>query len=228
MPAAPDHDGRNRASTVTIGAATERTFTHNAAGHITGDNRGAAGNFVYTINRGGRISGLSRNAVTQGAYTYDGMERLRVRTLSNQTPASNNGTTHYVWDVFGHIIAETNGSTGASQRETIWLQDLPLAAVNAAAASPRPVFSIHVDHLNRPVLMTNAARAARAAMWEARYDPFGVVRSVTGTAVQNLGLPGQWFQPEAGLWYNWHRHYDPTTGRYTTPDPLGFVDGPGV
>jgi RHS repeat-associated protein len=45
---------------------------------------------------------------------------------------------------------------------------------------------------------------------------------------QNLGLPGQWFQLEHGLVYNWHRHYDPTTGRYTTADPLGFVDGPSV
>ncbi|MGE0056286.1 MAG: RHS repeat-associated core domain-containing protein [Hyphomicrobium sp.] len=28
--------------------------------------------------------------------------------------------------------------------------------------------------------------------------------------------------------YNWHRHYDPTLGRYTQPAPLGFVDGPSV
>ena len=27
---------------------------------------------------------------------------------------------------------------------------------------------------------------------------------------------------------NWHRHYDPSLGRYTQPDPLGFVDGPSV
>ncbi|MGE0056293.1 MAG: RHS repeat-associated core domain-containing protein [Hyphomicrobium sp.] len=26
----------------------------------------------------------------------------------------------------------------------------------------------------------------------------------------------------------WHRHYDPTIGRYTQPDPIGFVDGPSV
>ncbi|MEQ1714943.1 MAG: RHS repeat-associated core domain-containing protein [Hyphomicrobium sp.] len=32
----------------------------------------------------------------------------------------------------------------------------------------------------------------------------------------------------AGLHYNWHRHYDPSLGRYTQPDPLGFVDGPSV
>jgi RHS repeat-associated protein len=30
-------------------------------------------------------------------------------------------------------------------------------------------------------------------------------------------------QLEAGLHYNWHRHYDPSLGRYTQPDPLGFV-----
>ena len=40
--------------------------------------------------------------------------------------------------------------------------------------------------------------------------------------------PGQWFQIESALHYNWHRHYDPTLGRYTQPDPLGFVDGPSI
>ena len=28
--------------------------------------------------------------------------------------------------------------------------------------------------------------------------------------------------------YNWHRHYDPSLGCYTQPNPLGFVDGPSV
>ncbi|MGL4405870.1 MAG: RHS repeat-associated core domain-containing protein, partial [Notoacmeibacter sp.] len=46
--------------------------------------------------------------------------------------------------------------------------------------------------------------------------------------VNNTRLPGQWFQIEDGLAYNWHRTYDPTIGRYTQADPLGFVDGPSV
>jgi RHS repeat-associated protein len=54
------------------------------------------------------------------------------------------------------------------------------------------------------------------------------VFSITGPATQNLGLPGQWFQLETGLNYNWHRHYDASLARYTSPDPLGFVDGPAV
>ena len=56
-----------------------------------------------------------------------------------------------------------------------------------------------------------------------------------------LPQDGQWYQLAARmrsghpkrrtkkcLHYNWHRHYDPTLGRYTQPDPLGFVDGPSV
>jgi RHS repeat-associated protein len=55
---------------------------------------------------------------------------------------------------------------------------------------------------------------------------------VQAIAAQNttmdLRFPGQWFQLETGLHYNWHRHYDPKTGRYLQPDPLGFFDGPGI
>ena len=54
------------------------------------------------------------------------------------------------------------------------------------------------------------------------------MQSITGTGALNLRFPGQWFQLETGLHYNWHRSYDPTVGRYTQPDPLGFVDGPSV
>ena len=41
----------------------------------------------------------------------------------------------------------------------------------------------------------------------------------------DIRFPGQWFQLETGLAYNWHRHYDATTGRYVQPDPLLSDDG---
>jgi RHS repeat-associated protein len=84
---------------------------------------------------------------------------------------------------------------------------------------------VSVDHLNRPIKMTNAAKAS---VWDAVWQPFGGAHSITGSATLNARLPGQWFQSETGLHYNWHRSYDPTLGRYTQPDPLGFVDGPSV
>jgi RHS repeat-associated protein len=180
--------------------------------------------FTHTINRAGWIAATLKGAVNQGTYTYDAFERLRVRTVTNQTPTTNNGTTHYVWDIFGNIIAEANGSTGATLRETVYLEGMPLAAVDAAA-SPKKTYAVHVDHLNRPIMLTDAAKVN---VWWASHEPFGRVRATGGTLTQNLGLPGQWFQLENGLAQNWHRHYDATTGRYTTADPLGFVDGPSV
>ena len=106
----------------------------------------------------------------------------------------------------------------AWSRSAFWL------AIDVAA-SPKKIYAVHVDHLNRPVMLTDTAKVN---VWAASFEPFGKVRTVTGAVTQNLGLPGQWFQLEHGLAYNWHRHYDPTTGRYTTADPLGFVDGPSV
>lgn len=103
--------------------------------------------------------------------------------------------------------------------------DRPLAVVDAVNTASPVTWWVHVDHLNRPVLMTDAAKAQ---VWQAVWKPFGEAQSITGPAALDTRFPGQWFQIESGLHYNWHRHYDPTTGRYTQPDPLGFVDGPGV
>jgi RHS repeat-associated protein len=41
-----------------------------------------------------------------------------------------------------------------------------------------------------------------------------------------LRFPGQLHDPETGLHYNNQRYYDPLTGRYLNPDPLGLAPGP--
>ena len=137
-----------------------------------------------------------------------------------------------------NVIAELN-APGDTVREYIWLPeaeiaptrqgraqvDRPIAAITGVnTASPATLY-VHVDHLNRPVSMTNASKAS---VWDAVWTPWGAPYSIIGSETLDARFPGQWFQLEAGLNYNWHRHYDPTTGRYTQPDPLGFVDGPSV
>jgi RHS repeat-associated protein len=75
-------------------------------------------------------------------------------------------------------------------------------------------------------MMTNSA--AQTVAWQAKYDPFGNAVTISTAITNNQRLPGQWFQIEDGLAYNWHRNYDPTLGRYSQADPLGFVDGPSL
>jgi RHS repeat-associated protein len=41
----------------------------------------------------------------------------------------------------------------------------------------------------------------------------------------NLRFPGQYFDEEANLSYNYFRSYDSRTGRYTRPDPIGLDGG---
>jgi RHS repeat-associated protein len=47
-----------------------------------------------------------------------------------------------------------------------------------------------------------------------------------GGASTPLRFPGQYADRETGLHYNHHRYYDPATGRYLTPDPLGLAPAP--
>ena len=127
-------------------------------------------------------------------------------------------------------------TVAATVREYIWLPeaeiaptrqsraqvDIPLAVVDAVNTTP-VILNVHADHLGRPVKMTNAAKAS---VWDVVFTPWGAPHTLTGAQTLNERFPGQWFQLESGLHYNWHRHYDPSLGRYTQPDPLGFVDGP--
>ncbi|MFO1350153.1 MAG: RHS repeat-associated core domain-containing protein [Gammaproteobacteria bacterium] len=90
------------------------------------------------------------------------------------------------------------------------------------------VYFIHTDHLDTPRVITDAAGTV---VWRWVSDPFGEAAanedpdqdSVTFTF--NLRFPGQYFDAETGLHYNYTRDYDPTVGRYVQSDPIGLRGG---
>jgi RHS repeat-associated protein len=66
----------------------------------------------------------------------------------------------------------------------------------------------------------------QAVVWRADYEPFGQAAVTVQTVVNNpLRLPGQYYDAETGLHYNYFRDYDPMTGRYLQSDPIGLAGG---
>ncbi|KAA3654442.1 MAG: hypothetical protein DWQ11_04530 [Proteobacteria bacterium] len=93
--------------------------------------------------------------------------------------------------------------------------------------STTTAYAIETDHLGTPRLLTDATRAPR---WRWTSPPFGEVLpeddpSGLGAVTFNLRFPGQYYDKETGLHYNWNRYYDPGTGRYVQSDPIGLAGG---
>jgi RHS repeat-associated protein len=101
------------------------------------------------------------------------------------------------------------------------------AAVNVTVGAAS-IYFVHTDHLNTPRLITNNVGQA---VWSWNNDdPFGANvpnenPSALGDFTCNLRLPGQYFDTETNLHYNYFRDYDPTIGRYVQSDPIGLRGG---
>lgn len=86
----------------------------------------------------------------------------------------------------------------------------------------------HYDHLGTPIQATDKKGNV---LWVAANDAYGKTRvlmpesALAASIRSNLRLPGQVEDPETGLHYNYHRYYDPETGRYIQSDPIGIGGG---
>jgi RHS repeat-associated protein len=88
--------------------------------------------------------------------------------------------------------------------------------------------NIHVDHLNTPRLVADST-GTTVWRWD-QAEPFGSNPpdenpSGLGTFDLPLRLPGQYYDKETNLHYNYFRDYDPSVGRYVESDPIGLRGG---
>ena len=99
----------------------------------------------------------------------------------------------------------------------------------APAAFAQQLLYIYADHLNTPRLVSNAAGTA-VWRWD-QIEPFGdnlPNEDPDGNSILGhlpLRFPGQYFDKETNLHYNYFRDYDPVIGRYIQSDPIGLLGG---
>ncbi len=97
-------------------------------------------------------------------------------------------------------------------------------AITAQRTVDKLYFFIN-DHLGTPIIITDEFGDV---VWQGDYRPFGQVDITANGFVNNFRFPGQCHDGETGLHYNYHRYYDPRTGRYMRTDPIGLVGGINV
>ncbi|MGO2166729.1 MAG: RHS repeat-associated core domain-containing protein [Pseudoalteromonas sp.] len=183
-------------------------FTYDARGNAI-----SRGEMTLNYNDANRLESVTNNgSTTHYQYNYKG---LRVQ----KTVAGNNR--YYFYDENGLLISEAN-SSGQITKEYIYLQGEPLAMVKAGA-----IYYFHNSHLGAPQRLTDEYKQT---VWQAQYNAFGTTQVNTQQAIaeqitNNIRFPGQYFDAETGLYYNWHRYYDPEIGRYLQSDPIGLAGG---
>jgi RHS repeat-associated protein len=84
------------------------------------------------------------------------------------------------------------------------------------------IFYLHEDGLGSVTSVTDERGRVRETL---EYSVYGLVKDKGDEVKTKFRFPGQYYDAETGFYYNWHRFYDPSTGRYMTPDPIGLAGG---
>ncbi len=166
--------------------------------------------WTYVYDLSNQLYRAYQGTTLVGEYIYNGAGQRIKKVTQTETKIF-----HY--DIWGHIIAETN-QNGTMIAEYIYLGDQLLAMIKPGNL----VYYFHNDHLGTPQVLTDDSQAIA---WKAVYTPFGEAVTSIQTIENPFRFPGQYYDSETGLHYNYFRYYNPQTGRYITPDPIGLEGG---
>ncbi len=231
-----NYDARNRLVGLNSGSGTGIAYGHNGLGQrvvktIPGiDSTSLAGD----ANSDGIINAqdyslilnhiLGQQTASNSDCNQDGQTNVGDLVCINikANGLTTVGTTRYAYDEQGQLIGEYD-QTGTAIQETLYLGNLPVVVLKNSN-----VYYIHADHLNTPRAITDASNKT---YWSWASDPFGTTAAnddVDGDGnklAYNLRFPGQYYDQETNLHYNYFRDYDPATGRYVQSDPIGLAGG---
>ena len=227
-PRPPRASGNRTSHTV---GATPYAYTYPATSHrLTSFTGPAARSYTYDGHRPRRAAGNIAATSSGFAFSYDGPRPRCARgRMTHITAGSVNQ--------YGiKATAATSGINALGQRLTkagtgytgtlrfVYGEDGKLLGEYDNTGA----YLIQADHLNTPRAILGASNAL---VWKWDSDAFGTTAanenpSALGTFNYNPRFPGQYYDKESALHYNYFRDsYNPKTGRYFQSDPIGLKGG---
>ncbi|MET7788409.1 RHS repeat-associated core domain-containing protein [Streptomyces sp900116325] len=187
----------------------------------------------YTWDCEDRLTSVTTPDGTRWRYVYDPLGR---RTAKQRLAADGDSVVEqvsFVWDGTNLCEQITDAEALPNRVAVTWDHDgfRPLTQTERilSAESPQDTvderfFAIVTDLIGTP---TELIDESGTLAWHTRSTLWGTTAwSTASTAYTPLRFPGQYFDPETGLHYNYFRYYDPETARYLTSDPLGITPAP--
>ena len=230
------YDAVGNRTSKAIGAAGPTPYTYGVSAHRLESVAGVLRNYDANGN-------TTRRDAAQRFFQYDERNRFsainepRIGTTAiykhnarGERVLKNIGTfgkstRAFAYDESGRLLAELDNNI-ATQQDYLWLDDLPIGLLEGGI-----LHHIQPDHLGSPRKVIQASSNAAIWHWPILNNPFGETapnEDPDGNAIPvilNLRFPGQYFDAETGLHYNYFRDYEPGTGRYVESDPIGLGGG---
>lgn len=189
-----------------IDSYSDVTFSHDNNGNLT-DKYVGTDHTEYIYDEGDRLVEVKENGSTVATYYYDPFGRRISKEYGGEK-------TYYLYSDEG-LIGEYD-STGTVKKTYGYLLGGQWTTAPLFQKIGSSYYYYHNDHLGTPQKITNSSGAV---VWSATYDSFGNVQIITETITNNLRFPGQYYDDETGMYYNFNRYYDPEIGRYLRTDP---------
>lgn len=162
----------------------------------------------------------AENAEVSAHYRYDGFgRRIEKEILHGAGENRKRSKTGFLYRD-QRLVAELD-EHGKVRRQYLYWDGHPLAVLDHSRAGTDITWLL-TDHLGTPVAATDEAAHV---VWRGDADAFGAMAAEEGSFLQPLRFPGQYFDAETGWHDNLLRTYDPVSGHYLEPDPLGLRAG---
>ncbi|MCF8068685.1 MAG: RHS domain-containing protein, partial [Desulfobacterales bacterium] len=208
-------------------------FRYDYNGNITGN---IGKNFVYNQNNQiVEVREAMYNDTMVAEYVYNGkgqrvkknvydslyemVNNVKILVIANIGNTTVSETIVYHYDFDGRLIAESD-ENGSATAEYVFNGSNLLSKVDVSTGK---IYQYANDHLGTPQMLIDENSDV---VWLADYEPFGKAEVESWSSVENnIRFQGQYYDEETGLHYNYFRYYNPKTGRYMTPDPIGLLGG---
>jgi RHS repeat-associated protein len=189
------------------------TYEYDLLGNLTAKHTGE-GVVYFAYDAENRLSRVTMPDGMVIEYGYDPMGRRVRRTVS--------GASTYFVMADEDMIAEFEGEAMAAKYIHGPGTDEPWALVNRKGS-----YYYHADGLGSIVAITDDARRVVQTY---EYDffgngAFGGLHDMKNRIKQPYAFTGREFDSDTRMYYYRARYYDPSTGRFTQQDPIGYNGG---